>query len=166
MREETRRILLEAAVILILGVVVGLSFNFRLVINAFRGHDAISQTPASPSAGTESRYPAPVDLQEVRELAREGAVLVDARTEELFAAGHIPGARSLPLGEVKVRIGEFRREFPLTMTLVTYCSGYGCPDSFDLAMRLLREGYRDVRVFEGGFPEWRDAGFPLAKGAP
>ena len=166
MREETRRILLEAAVIVLLGVVVGLSFNFRLVMNVFRGHDVISQMPASKSPGIESRYPDPVDLQDVRELAREGAVVIDARPEDLFAAGRLPGARSLPLEEVKGRIGGFRRDFPLTTTLVIYCSGYGCPDSFDLAMRLLREGYRDVRVFEGGFAEWRDAGLPVAKGAP
>jgi rhodanese-related sulfurtransferase len=45
---------------------------------------------------------------------------------------------------------------------VTYCSGFGCPDSFDLGMRLIETGYRDVRVFEGGYPEWRDAGLAVA----
>jgi 3-mercaptopyruvate sulfurtransferase SseA len=48
--------------------------------------------------------------------------------------------------------------------LVLYCSGYGCPDSFDLGIILLAEGYRDVRVFEGGFPEWADAGLPVERG--
>ena len=53
----------------------------------------------------------------------------------------------------------------MTTRLVVYCSGYGCPDSFDLAMRLLAAGYRDVLVFEGGFPAWQDAGLPVMTGA-
>jgi rhodanese-related sulfurtransferase len=48
--------------------------------------------------------------------------------------------------------------------LVIYCNGYGCPDSFDLGLRLIEAGYRDVRVFEGGLPEWRDAGLPVIEG--
>jgi rhodanese-related sulfurtransferase len=164
--EETRRILLEAAIIFFLGAVIGLSFNFRLVMNAFSGTGGVSEVSVNPVTGAESRYPVPVDLQTIRELAGEGVVLVDARPAELYAQGHLPDARSLPLGEVDARIGDFRRQYPPSTTLVTYCSGYGCTDSFDLAERLLREGYRDVRVFEGGFPEWRDTGLPVAKGAP
>jgi len=52
------------------------------------------------------------------------------------------------------------------LTLMLYCSGFGCPDSFDLGERLLAEGYLDVRVYEGGFPEWRDAGLPVEKETP
>ena len=50
--------------------------------------------------------------------------------------------------------------------MILYCSGYGCPDSFDLGQILLEEGFRDVRVYEGGMPEWRDQGLPVEKGAP
>ena len=46
--------------------------------------------------------------------------------------------------------------------IITYCSGFGCPDSFDLGVLLIELGYQDVRVFEGGYPEWRDAGLPVA----
>ncbi len=53
-----------------------------------------------------------------------------------------------------------RREQPL----VVYCSGYDCHDSRDLATRLLAAGYRTVYVFEGGYPEWRDAGYPTREG--
>ncbi len=59
---------------------------------------------------------------------------------------------------------EFQRTIPAGRTLITFCSGYGCPDSFDLAVLLQQAGYRDVRVFEGGFPQWRDAGLPVEAG--
>jgi rhodanese-related sulfurtransferase len=161
---ETRRILLEAVVILVLGVVLGLSFNYRLVMNAFSG------APAAPAATGEapadSRYPVPADLEEVRQLVRDGAVPVDARAREIYDEGHIPSARSLPLGETAEMIDSFRQAVSLDTIIVVYCSGYGCPDSFDLGVRLLAEGYMDVRVFEGGYPEWRDAGLPVEGGTP
>jgi rhodanese-related sulfurtransferase len=159
---ELRRILLEAAVIVLLGVVLGLSFNGRLLLKVFTGGQP------QPSAEVESRalYPVPVDLAEVRQLAADGAVLLDARTVELYADGHLPGARSLPLGEMDEGLAAFRQAVPTDAVIITYCSGYGCPDSFDQGVRLLAEGWRDVRVFEGGYPEWRDAGLPVEQGAP
>ena len=70
------------------------------------------------------------------------------------------------MGEVADRLTEFKNQVPRETVLIAYCSGYGCPDSFDLGARLLAEGYHDVRVYEGGFPEWRDAHLPVEKGTP
>ena len=162
MTAETRRILLEAAVIVLLGVALGLSFNGRLLINIFSGRLPQTQVEAEPRA----LYPVPVDLAEVRELGAAGAVLIDARAAELYADGHLPGARSLPLGEMDDHFEAFRQAVPADAVIITYCNGYGCPDSFDQGVRLLEAGWRDVRVFEGGYPEWRDAGLPVEQGAP
>jgi rhodanese-related sulfurtransferase len=159
---ETRRILLEAAVIVLLGVVLGLSFNGRMLLNVFSGRLPQSQVEVAPRA----LYPVPVDLAAVRELTAAGAVLVDARAAELYADGHLPGARSLPLGEMDEHLESFRQAVPTDAVIITYCNGYGCPDSFDQGVRLLEAGWRDVRVFEGGYPEWRDASLPVEQGAP
>lgn len=162
MQGESRRILLEAAVIVLLGVVLGLSFNGRLLMNVFSGRLPQAQVETGP----RSLYPVPADLTEVRELVASGAVLVDARAVELYADGHLPGARSLPLGEMDEHIEAFRLAVPTDAVVITYCNGYGCPDSFDQGVRLLAAGWRDVRVYEGGYPEWRDAGLPVEQGAP
>jgi rhodanese-related sulfurtransferase len=119
---------------------------------------------ASVAAPANAVLPQPVLLAEVRELAATGALLVDARDAALYADGHLPAAVSLPLAEVDAVLESFRQQVAAARTLILYCNGYGCQDSFDLALRLMNEGYRDVRVFEGGFPEWRDAGLPVAKG--
>lgn len=163
---DTRRILLEAVVISVLGVVLGLSFHYRLVINAFSGGQAAPPSATTGETPPDIRFPVPSELAEVRQLLREGAVPVDARTREIYLEGHLPSARSLPLGEVAAQLDSFRHAVPVDAVIVAYCSGYGCPDSFDLGVRLLAEGYRDVRVFEGGFPEWRDAGLPVEEGKP
>ncbi len=167
MRRETNRILLEASIILVLGVVIGLSVNTRLVMDAFSGKIAAPSRPAevqpSPSA---QQFPQPTVLEEVKTLVTQGAVLVDARAWEVYLDGHIAKAWALPLGEVEEHLEAFLAAVPKDRVLVVYCSGYGCPDSFDLGIRLLEEGYLDVRVFEGGYPEWRDAGLPTEKGQP
>jgi rhodanese-related sulfurtransferase len=156
-----RQTILEALLITVFGLLAGLAVNHRLVLDAFAGRRA---APVPVAAGTRAGLPQPVLLAEVRELAAAGALLVDARDAALFADGHLPAAASLPLGEVDARLVAFRQQVAATRTLVIYCNGYGCPDSFDLGLRLMTEGYHDVRVFEGGFPEWRDAGLPVVRG--
>lgn len=164
-----RRILLEALILCALAGTVGLSLNYRMVLNAFSGKTVTSpkgvpqeqKSQTSSAAVHQQRFPEPVDLGDLDELLAAGALLVDARNSFAYAEQHLPGAVSLPLGEVDDRLGKFLAAVPKDRLLITYCNGFGCPDSFDLGVRLLKEGYRDVRVFEGGFPQWRDAGRPL-----
>jgi rhodanese-related sulfurtransferase len=106
--------------------------------------------------------PMPALLDEVQQVVNSGGVLVDARSPELYAAGHIDGAMSLPMVEIEAVLPDFLGHVSKDQALITYCSGFGCPDSFDLGVRLIEAGYQNVRVFEGGYPEWRDAGLPVA----
>lgn len=159
---ELRRILLEACVLVACGVLVGLSVHHDAVLDAFTG----SRLPSPPSSAVVERYPVPVLLDEVRDLLAAGALPVDARDPEAFAAGHLPGAVAVPLGDAATAIDRLLQETPPARTLVVYCSGYGCADSFDLALLLIDKGYLDVRVFEGGLPAWRDAGLAISGGGP
>lgn len=178
MTNSTCRMLIEAGIIFCVGVVLGLSFNTQLVMDAFSGKistlphplfqplSRTGPTEIAVKAPQKSIYPVPVMLDEVRQLLNKGAVAVDARAPEIYASGHLPHARSLPLGEVDSQLPGFKAKVPFDTVLITYCSGYGCPDSFDLGVRLLAEGYQDVRVYEGGLPEWRDADLPVEKSTP
>lgn len=154
----------DAVLIALVGLLAGLAVNQRLVREAFTGR--LAAPPAAEQAAGTTARPQPVLLAEVRELLAGGALAVDAREEGPYGDGHLPGALLLPLGAVDDRLEAFRQAVPAERTLVVYCNGYGCPDSFDLAQRLAAAGYRDLRVFEGGFPEWRDAGLPVEKGGP
>lgn len=163
MFDDMKRIGLEACVLIAFGTLFGLTLNHQLVMDAFSGR----LVPPPRQAVQESMpaaMPVPVLLDEVQQLIVSGALLVDARSPELYATGHIEGAVSLPLVEIDAGLPGFLEQVAKGRVLITYCSGFGCPDSFDLGERLLEAGYRDVRVFEGGFPEWRDAGLPVAGG--
>ncbi|KIH76199.1 Rhodanese-related sulfurtransferase [Geoalkalibacter ferrihydriticus] len=160
--DEKLRIVFEAVIILSLGVVIGLSINYRLIFNAFSGKvvaPVVQHVPDQPVMA----YPQPIGLAEVIAAREAGAVLVDARIFEVYRDGHIAGAISLPLADVEAHLEDFRARVAPDRQLILYCSGYGCPDSFDLGLRLIDEGYRDVWSYEGGMPEWRAAGLPVEK---
>lgn len=160
MDNDLRRICLEACILVALGSVFGLTLNHQLVMDAFSGRLAAPQQPVSQRNATVV-LPVPVLLDEVQPLILSGALVVDARRPELYARGHIKGALSLPIAALDDLLPAFLNRVAKDRCIVTYCSGFGCPDSFDLGMSLIEAGYRNVRVFEGGFPEWRDAGLPV-----
>jgi len=97
---------------------------------------------------------------ELLERLRAGAVTVlDVRPVVEYRAGHIPGARSVPLDELHAVLGEL----PADIDVVAYCRGPFCVFA-PAAVRALRgAGFTALRM-EDGFPEWRRAGLPVAVG--
>ncbi len=89
----------------------------------------------------------------LQRLASGDAVLVDVRPEEEFAAGHIEGARSIPIEELERRL----EELPADREIVAYCRGPFCAYAHE-AVRRLRGSGREARRLEDGWPEWRLAG--------
>jgi rhodanese-related sulfurtransferase len=88
---------------------------------------------------------------ELLERLRQGdVVVVDVRPEEEFAAGHIEGARSIPLEELERRLAEL----PADQEVVAYCRGPFCAYAHE-AVRRLEDAGRSARRLEGGWPEWR-----------
>jgi len=92
-----------------------------------------------------------------RRLARGDVVLLDVRPEREYAAGHIAGARSVPIDELSSVV----EELPRRREIVAYCRGPYCVYADD-AVRLLRARGRQARRLDVGFPEWRRAGLPVA----
>lgn len=89
----------------------------------------------------------------------DGLVVWDVRPEPEFEAGHVPGAVSVPPGEVRRRL----RSVPKDAQVVAYCRGPYCVFADD-AVRELRAKGRRARRLEDGFPEWRRAGLPVEVG--
>ncbi len=99
----------------------------------------------------------PVKREELLERARAGTVLVlDVRPTEEYRAGHLPGAVSIPLGELTRRAGELPRD----KEIIAYCRGPYCVLAFR-AVEILRARRRKARRLEDGFPEWRASGLPI-----
>jgi rhodanese-related sulfurtransferase len=98
-----------------------------------------------------------VDQDALIRRVREGSVTVlDVRPTEEFEAGHIPGAKSVPLEELLSHLARL----PKRREIVAYCRGPYCVLAVE-AVRILREkGFRAVRL-EDGIPDWRARGLPI-----
>ena len=99
----------------------------------------------------------PVDREALIKKVRRGEVTVlDVRPPEEFAAGHIPGAVSVPLAELKKRLSTI----PKSREVVAYCRGPYCVFAVEAVKYLRARGYRASRM-EEGVPEWRARGLPV-----
>jgi rhodanese-related sulfurtransferase/predicted transcriptional regulator len=77
-------------------------------------------------------------------------VLVDVRPREEFDAGHIEGARSIPIAELEQRLAEL----PADREIVAYCRGPFCAYAHQAVRRLTEAGHRAHRLRDG-WPEWK-----------
>jgi rhodanese-related sulfurtransferase len=101
-----------------------------------------------------------VDGSELLRRVRGGEVTVlDVRPPEEFRAGHIPGALSVPLSELKKRLAELPRD----REVVAYCRGPYCVMSIE-AVELLRKKGFDAHRLEAGVLDWRSRGWRVERG--
>ena len=86
-------------------------------------------------------------------------VLLDVRSPESFAAGHLPEAINLPYARINERN---LADYPAETLFVVYCSGPHCNGADRAAVRLSRLG-RFVKKMIGGIQGWKDEGYDLAE---
>jgi rhodanese-related sulfurtransferase len=94
-----------------------------------------------------------------RILAREKILLFDVREESEFAAGHLPGAKSLGKGIIERDIESVVPDFD--QEIILYCGG-GFRSAL-AADNLQKMGYTNVISMDGGFRGWKEASFPIEK---
>ncbi len=149
--------------------------------------------PPDPSAGGEVEYTdiddpmavfdsgeaADPDLPEIPELPRPiqiqlpvvksffdagAAMIIDARDPEEYAEGHIPGARNLSFDTAVSDPVLLESLDTGGRPIIVYCGGGDCEVSINLAWEILNAGHTRVTYFQGGFPAWQDAGYPVERG--
>jgi rhodanese-related sulfurtransferase/DNA-binding transcriptional ArsR family regulator len=98
----------------------------------------------------------PVTVTELGDRHDSDVVIVDVRSTEDYATGHLPGAISVPSEGLLDRLSEL----PAEAEIVAYCHGPYCVTSAE-CVRLLRQHGRNARHLAGGFAGWHRAGAPL-----
>ncbi|MCI0713073.1 MAG: metalloregulator ArsR/SmtB family transcription factor [Chloroflexi bacterium] len=97
-----------------------------------------------------------ISLEElVSRLEQDEVMLLDARPPDEYAAGHIPGALSMPSEATTI-------DLPAERDIVAYCRTSYCLLSDDLALYLKHRGY-SVRRLQGGILDWQAAGLPIER---
>ena len=101
-----------------------------------------------------------VDREELAARIERGEVIVlDGRPAAEYDAGHVAGARSAPVAELRRHL----RALPDDVEIVAYCRGPYCVYADEAVRVLNRKGFRARRLVDG-FPEWKRAGLPVAAG--
>jgi len=109
----------------------------------------------------------PISPVEAHALFLGGGLFLDARRSAEYRAGHIAGARSIPVWEADLdaRLLELANQArDPSAPIVAYCSGGDCEDSHMLAERLWGIGLNNVLVYAAGFPDWQRRGWPVRAG--
>lgn len=148
-------------VILQIGVLMCLSLSLGL---------ATFQVTQSPphlfpvAAPKTSEFPVLSTLEVVDSLRLGDTLLLDARSEEAYKFGHIPGAIPLPPGSTLTSTqSEQARNAKL---IVVYCGGNDCDASLQAARGLKQAGLQNIAVYEDGIAAWREAGLPVQGESP
>lgn len=87
------------------------------------------------------------------------AIFLDARSAKLYKAGTIPGSLNFDLK----MYDKMKQFLPVDKNakIISFCNGIKCEHSDHLAVMLEEEGYKNVEVYKGGYPEWSDKKLPL-----
>jgi rhodanese-related sulfurtransferase len=122
-----------------------------------------TDTPDLPEIPAIGR-PVNIELDAVELYVDAGAALIiDAREPEEYAAGHLPGAISLPYEKVITDPAALESLDVGNRPIIAYCGGGECEVSLSLAHELIALGYERVAVYTGGYPEWEASGLPVAR---
>jgi rhodanese-related sulfurtransferase len=98
-----------------------------------------------------------VDAEELLRRAKNGEVtVIDVRPESEYRAGHLPGALSIPVAELRARL----EELPKRREIVAYCRGPYCVMAIEAVELLRKKGFKAQRLDEGVI-EWRARGFRI-----
>ncbi|MFD3547040.1 ArsR/SmtB family transcription factor [Streptomyces sp. NPDC058655] len=128
---------------------------YALLRNVAQAHQDAVEPARTAYLGTD--HAEEVSREDLITRARSGEVVVlDVRPAEEYAAGHIPGALSIPVAELADRISEL----PADVEVVAYCRGAYCVLAYD-AVRLLHDRGRKAVRLTDGMLEWRLAELPV-----
>jgi rhodanese-related sulfurtransferase len=127
---------------------------------------------ASAQAQTQTRegwYKNIVDTEFVKRYVdippRKDVILIDARpAARQYDPGHLPGAINIPDSQFDKMTNLLPAD--KKMLVIVYCGGVECMLSHNVARKMEKLGYTNIKVYADGSPAWSKAGLPLAVGTP
>jgi rhodanese-related sulfurtransferase len=150
-----RQSIQEALLLITAAIVLGFAYTFVTKKGLFS-----ENKPASSAAAPNMEM---ISIEKAKELYEsQGALFVDARHDFEYKMGHIHGAINIALKEIDTH--RIRLEgTPKEKMLIVYCDGVECNSSIELALKLMELKFTNVKVFFGGWQEWKTNNLPIDK---
>ncbi len=153
-----RQALREATALVLLAAALGFIYTAATEKGLFA-----RTTPAKTSLPVGAHTPSMISRDEAWSYYQAGtATFVDARHDFDFKLGHIKGALNVPLKDYDLRKSALDG-IPPDHLIVAYCDGAECNSSIELSVKLMKDGYTNVKIFFGGWREWEAANLPIEK---
>lgn len=147
--------------------------SLNLVMNAASKADFKSVASMLNTTPTSLPGAKIISAVEAKTLIEKGMPVYDVRHEEEFKKAHVPSSISVPYKEGSAKEVDFDRgddQFALNKLpkdknapFIMYCDGTICWKSYKSAVMAIEAGWKNIYWFRGGFPEWNEAGFAIAK---
>ena len=165
-------IIKQTIILLVLAAVIGLGANLVSpnnidYIGAYRNLSG-SEGPVIPPEAEENDPPF-IDINVAHlEHSTHRTIFIDARDEEEFDCGTIPGSINIPFdylpdGDLKLYFDSCLGHVAYDQPIVVFCSGEECDLSLHLARNLADYGYSNVAIFFGGSREWERFGLEMER---
>lgn len=145
--------------------------NLRHLLSALSLATLLSAPAIAADTPSELAGATLVTADRAKELAAKGAQLLDVRSANEFAEGHIKGAKNVPYKEKSEKKPGFdagQDSFDLAKLpadkaadLIVYCNGAECWKSYKAGATAIKAGYKKVHWLRGGMPEWKAKGYPV-----
>lgn len=176
-----KTVVLPALVILMVGTIIGLGVNrvrtdirIKVTHNYFKRSPAdVRQSDGGSVSGLNHSFKVVsidemIDMANSEEAYRGDILIIDARDDDHYEEGHLPGALQIYNYNVDKYYDQARPYLEAAEIVVIYCGGGDCEDSIFLATELQVRGLgpEQLRIFEGGIAQWRQEGMPVDEGRP
>lgn len=154
----TKKHIQQIVIIILASTLVGLAWNARSVQRYFKGEFERGFLSTEESSAIIF-----ISLPEAESLfASREAVFLDSRSIGTYLQGHIQEAVHVPFETVFEVTDEILASLPHDKILVIYCDGLECQSSINLARYLFQKGFSNLKVFFGGWMDWKNAGLPVS----
>ncbi len=168
-QHKLQQVILKTLIIILVGSGMGLIYNALspggITLRGNWSPKITSDSLVVPPGYIEGQDPPAINLDKaMMKFQSKSTIFLDARYPEDYNAGHIKGAINFPYEEFEEHAPRVLPKLPKDEEIVAYCDGTECETSLLLARELVDLGYRDVKVFFGGWQEWRDAGLSVEGG--
>jgi rhodanese-related sulfurtransferase len=145
-----RQSIREALLLIAAAIALGFAYTFVTKQGFF------SENKPASAPGMEM-----VSIEKAKELYKsQGALFIDARHDFEYNMGHIHGAVNIALNKFDTHRTRIEGT-PKEKMLIIYCDGVECNSSIELAIKLMELNFTNVKVFFGGWQEWKANNLPI-----
>jgi len=149
------RLIREVLLLIAAAILLGFAYTFVTKQGFFSEN---KQAPAAATPNIEM-----ISLEKAKDLYKsQGVLFIDARHDFEYKMGHVRGAVNIALKDIDTR-RNLLESISKEKMLIVYCDGAECNSSIELAIKLIELKFVNVKVFFGGWQEWKASNLSIDK---